>query len=80
MKPTAVLINTSRGPVVDEAALVEALGRGAIAGAGLDVFEQEPVAADNPLLTMENVIDKPPTWRAQPGTPGFGELSSPSPT
>ena len=59
MKSTAVLINTSRGPVVDEAALIEALGRGAIAGAGLDVFEQEPVAPDNPLLTMENVIATP---------------------
>ena len=59
MKPTAVLINTSRGPVVDEAALIDALRRGAIAGAGLDVFEQEPVSPDNPLLEMENVVVTP---------------------
>jgi phosphoglycerate dehydrogenase-like enzyme len=59
MKPTAVLINTSRGPVVDEAALIEALSEGRIAGAGLDVFETEPVAADNPLLEMENVVVSP---------------------
>lgn len=59
MKPTAVLVNTSRGPVVDESALIEALGEGRIAGAGLDVFEKEPVERDNPLLTMENVVVTP---------------------
>ena len=59
MKPTAVLINTSRGPVVDEVALIEALQEGRIAGAGLDVFEQEPVDPNNPLLTMDNVVVTP---------------------
>ena len=59
MKPTALLINTSRGPVVDEAALTEALKSGRIAGAGLDVFEREPVAPDNPLLSMNNVVVSP---------------------
>ena len=56
MKPTAYLINTARGPVVDEAALITALRDGWIAGAGLDVLEQEPPAGDSPLLTMDNVI------------------------
>ncbi len=59
MKPSAVLVNTSRGPVVDESALIEALEEGRIAGAGLDVFEQEPVDPDNPLLTMGNVVVTP---------------------
>ncbi len=59
MKPTAVLINTSRGPVVDEAALIDALREGRIAGAGLDVFEQEPVDPKNPLLKMDNVVVTP---------------------
>ncbi|MFC1993199.1 C-terminal binding protein [Chloroflexota bacterium] len=56
MRPTAYLINTSRGPVVDEAALIKALQEKWIAGAGLDVFEKEPVDPDNPLLQMDNVI------------------------
>jgi phosphoglycerate dehydrogenase-like enzyme len=56
MKPTAVLINVARGPIVDEAALVEALRAGRLRGAGLDVFEQEPADPDNPLLHMDNVI------------------------
>jgi D-3-phosphoglycerate dehydrogenase len=61
MKPDALLINASRGGVVDEAALVEALQNKKIAGAGLDVFSQEPVQADNPLLKLDNVILTPHT-------------------
>jgi D-3-phosphoglycerate dehydrogenase len=56
MKPTAYFINTARGPVMDEAGLYEALTKGYIAGAGLDVFEVEPVKMDNPLLKLDNVI------------------------
>ncbi|MGH8633606.1 MAG: 2-hydroxyacid dehydrogenase, partial [Burkholderiales bacterium] len=59
MKTTAVIINTSRGPVVDEVALTEALQQKRIAGAGLDVFEKEPVDPGNPLLKLENVVVSP---------------------
>lgn len=59
MKRTAVLVNTARGPIIDEQALVDALRDGAIAGAGLDVLEQEPPSPDSPLLQMENVIVTP---------------------
>jgi glyoxylate reductase len=59
MKKTAYLINNARGPVVDEKALYEALKEGRIAGAGLDVFEQEPTPVDNPLLKLDNVVVAP---------------------
>ncbi|UCE95136.1 MAG: D-glycerate dehydrogenase [Candidatus Bathyarchaeota archaeon] len=59
MKKTAILINNARGPVIDEDALYKALKEKRIAGAGLDVFEQEPTPSDNPLLTLENVVVAP---------------------
>lgn len=69
MKPTAYLINTCRGPVVEEKGLYQALRDGIIAGAGLDVFDQEPPPADNPLFGLDNVVLTPhyagPTWDNQ---------------
>jgi phosphoglycerate dehydrogenase-like enzyme len=59
MKPTAYLINLARGPIVDQRALTKVLQERRIAGAGLDVFEQEPIAADDPLLKLGNVILAP---------------------
>lgn len=59
MKPSAWFLNVARGPIVDEPALIDALRAGRIAGAGLDVFEQEPVDPANPLLRMDNVIVTP---------------------
>jgi D-3-phosphoglycerate dehydrogenase len=59
MKPTAVLINTARGGVVDQPALIDALRTGRIAGAGLDVFEAEPLPPESPLTQMDNVLMSP---------------------
>lgn len=59
MKPTAVIVNTARGNIIDEDALYEALKAGQIGGAGLDVFAQEPLSVDCPLLTLENAIITP---------------------
>ena len=66
MQPSSILINTCRGPVVDQVALHAALRDGGIWGAGLDVFEREPPEADNPLFGLENVVLTAhlagPTW------------------
>lgn len=66
MRPQAVLINTARGPIVDEAALVEALQQGIIAGAALDVFEVEPLPPDSPLRQMDNVMLAPHNSNSSP--------------
>jgi lactate dehydrogenase-like 2-hydroxyacid dehydrogenase len=68
MKPTAFLINTSRGPVVDEKALIAALQAGRPAGAGLDVFETEPIDLESPLLKMETVVALPHVGSATEAT------------
>ena len=66
MKPTAYLINAARGPIVDEKALIEALQKGGIDGAALDVFEYEPLSQDSPLRKMENVILSPHNTNGSP--------------
>jgi phosphoglycerate dehydrogenase-like enzyme len=66
MKPTALLINTARGQLVDQKALYEALRDGKIAGAGMDVFEQEPIDPQDPLLTLSNVVLSPHTAGTTP--------------
>jgi len=59
MKPKAIVVNTSRGGIIDERALFNALDRGLIAGAGLDVFEEEPVTSRNPLFSLDQVATSP---------------------
>jgi phosphoglycerate dehydrogenase-like enzyme len=59
MKPTAILVNTSRGALVDKTALIDALSANQIAGAGLDVFHEEPIPAGDPILSLPNVVLTP---------------------
>ncbi len=59
MKPTGIIINTARGPIINQEALVDALAEGKIAGAGLDVFDEEPIPPGNPLLRLDNVVLTP---------------------
>jgi D-3-phosphoglycerate dehydrogenase / 2-oxoglutarate reductase len=66
MKPTAVLINTARGPIVEETSLIEALQAGRLAGAALDVFEHEPLPLESPLLKMDNVMLAPHNSNSSP--------------
>jgi D-3-phosphoglycerate dehydrogenase len=66
MKPNAILINTARGPIVDEAALIHALQKGQIAGAALDVYENEPLPQDSPLMQMDNVMLAPHNANSSP--------------
>jgi phosphoglycerate dehydrogenase-like enzyme len=68
MKPSAVLVNTSRGPIVDEAALIAALEAGDIRGAGLDVYDREPLPADHPLRRLGNVVLTPHLGYVTEGT------------
>jgi phosphoglycerate dehydrogenase-like enzyme len=68
MKPTALLVNTARGPIVDESALIKALQKNRLAGAALDVFEQEPLPAQHPFRTLDNVLATPLVGYVSPQT------------
>ena len=74
MRKDAMLINTARGPLVDETALVAALKAGTIGGAALDVFEVEPLPVDSPLKQMDNILPAYPQCQLQPSCPGTGAL------
>ncbi|HUL80880.1 MAG TPA: NAD(P)-dependent oxidoreductase, partial [Gammaproteobacteria bacterium] len=77
MKPTAYLVNTARGPIVTEAALVAALERRQIAGAGLDVFDQEPLPKDHPLTKLDNVVLAPHIgWTTDDGYEKFAATAA----
>ena len=78
MKPSAVLVNTSRGPIVDETALVDALRDGTIAGAGLDVFDTEPLPPDHPLRTAPATRCSPRTSATSPPGPTSASTAMPS--
>jgi phosphoglycerate dehydrogenase-like enzyme len=74
MKKTAYLVNTARGAIVDEMALVRLLRENAIAGAALDVFLEEPIAKDHPLLALDNAVLTPHLgWPTDAGFEGFAE-------
>jgi glyoxylate reductase len=70
MKPTAILVNTSRGPVIDQSALAQALQNGVIAAAALDVTDPEPIAPDDPLLSLDNCLVVPHIASASRATRG----------
>ena len=74
MKPNAVLINTARGPIVDEKSLIAALQAKRLAGAALDVFEHEPLPADSPLMKMEQCHACPTQFQFQPSRVGASPL------
>jgi phosphoglycerate dehydrogenase-like enzyme len=77
MKPSAYLVNTARGPIVAEAALVEALAQRRIAGAGLDVFDQEPLPAGHPLTKLDNVVLAPHIgWPTDDGYERFASAAA----
>ena len=69
MKPSAILLNGARGPVVDHAALVQTLNAGRLFGAGLDVFPREPLPPDDPILGCERVVLTPHAADQSPGSP-----------
>ena len=76
MKPTARLVNTSRGPIVVEADLLEALRSGTIAGAAVDVFDQEPLPLDHPFRSLPNLLATPPTFRVASTNASTGTRST----